>query len=254
MRLRQPAPPPDLARDTRRRATDLTARRRSLARRRWLRRMGVVALAAAVVAGLVWLVGFSSVLTARSVEVRGVGPAAAEQVAAAAAVPLGGPLVRLDTSAVEDRVSALAGVESVSVSRSWPHTVAVAITPRLPLARVPGPNGVTYVDRTGAVFPTAYVEVGRLPELRVSVTSATAPRRAEAVAVLEELPPWLSRQVVAVEARSPSDVVLVLRDQRTVRWGSAREDAFKARVVRVLLDGPGSGFDVSVPDRPVISR
>ena len=42
----------------------------------------------------------------------------------------------------------------------------------------------------------------------------------------------------------------VLRDGRTVLWGSADESALKAEVLVALLDGPGRTFDVSVPGQP----
>ena len=78
---------------------------------------------------LVWLVGFSSVLATRSVTVTGLGdPGEQAVVVAAAAVPIGTPLARVDTGGAVDRVaSGSRPWPSVSVSRSWPSTVVVSV-------------------------------------------------------------------------------------------------------------------------------
>ena len=55
---------------------------------------------------VVWLGWFSSVLTASKVEVHGVGAGASGRVRTVAKVPLGGPLMRVDTDAVAARLLA----------------------------------------------------------------------------------------------------------------------------------------------------
>jgi cell division protein FtsQ len=79
-----------------------------------------------------------------------------------------------------------------------------------------------------------------------------APARAAAVRVAGALSPEVLRRVGRIEASSPVEVRLVLRDGRLVGWGSAEQSDRKAAVLEVLLDTPATGYDVSVPDRPTL--
>jgi cell division protein FtsQ len=45
-------------------------------------------------------------------------------------------------------------------------------------------------------------------------------------------------------------ISLVLRDGRTVVWGSADESGLKAKVLAVLLRQRAQTYDVSVPGQP----
>jgi cell division protein FtsQ len=69
-----------------------------------------------------------------AVEVTGLVTVPEAEVLAAAAVQAGAPLAAVDTDAVATRVAALPPVESVHVGRSWPHTVTVTVTERVPVA------------------------------------------------------------------------------------------------------------------------
>ena len=114
--------------------------RRAASVRRRPRLLAVAGLVVLVV--LVWLVGFSSVLATRSVTVTGLGdPGEQEVVVAAAAVPIGTPLARVDTGGAVDRVAKIPTVASVSVSRSWPSTVVVSVQRKVPVLAVKNPQG-----------------------------------------------------------------------------------------------------------------
>src|SRR5689334_9194363 len=79
-------------------------RRRPKGRRVWpLVLVGVLVLA--LVGGLVWLVGFSSVLAAQRVDISGLKTLTRAEVTAKAAVPMGVPLARQDLSAVAARIA-----------------------------------------------------------------------------------------------------------------------------------------------------
>ena len=45
-------------------------------------------------------------------------------------------------------------------------------------------------------------------------------------------------------------ISLVLRDGRTVEWGSAEQSELKAEVLVPLLKRPAQRYDVSVPGQP----
>lgn len=58
-----------------------------------------------------------------------------------------------DTSPLEARVAALPQVASVSISRKLPGTLIVSVAENLPVALVPGPQGLEPVDSTGVPLP-----------------------------------------------------------------------------------------------------
>src|SRR5690348_7121146 len=116
--------------------------RRQFARRQWARRWlawrtGLVAaLALVVTVAVLWLLFFSSVFAVSKVQVAGNSVLSAGQVRKAAAVPMGQPLASVDLGAVAARVRTLTAVQSVEVSRSWPHAVRIDIQERAPVAVV----------------------------------------------------------------------------------------------------------------------
>ena len=97
----------------------------------WLRRTLVGVAVVAVLALLVtWLVAFSPLLGASTVQVQGATTLSDDQVRSAAAIADGTPLVRLDTAAVARRVEALPQVASARVTVAYPSTVTVTVLER----------------------------------------------------------------------------------------------------------------------------
>lgn len=225
-------------------------RPRPRVRGRWL----LPALAVLVVAGgLGYLLLGSPLLAAQRVQVAGTAALGVDEVVAAAGVPLGGPLLRVDTAEAAERVARLPEVARVRVSRSWPQTVRIEVLERVPVALRPAPDGPHRIDAAGVDFgPVA--ETGPplppLPELR----APDRPLAAAAAVVLTGLPAPLRDQVRAVTADSPENVRLVLADGRKVDWGSAADGPHKAAVLGVLLTQPGTVYDVSSPELPTIRR
>jgi cell division protein FtsQ len=202
-----------------------------------------------------------SVVTAAGAPVGGTGPDAPmlseQQLRDAAAVPLGGPLIAVDTDAVDARVAALPAVAAVDVVRDWPHTVSVQVVQRRPVAVVQTPRGPGLVDAAGAVFPGP-VAAG-LPGLVVAAPGPADPATLAGVAVLAALPGQVRDQILTVTAAAgpgggPGQVTLGLTEQREVRWGIAERSADKAAVLGPLLTQPGHLYDVTSPDLPTIKR
>ncbi len=228
-----------------------TARRRSVLRR------GLAGLVAAiVVAGLVWLLGFSPVFDVADVEIGGASPETLPAVRAAARVDPGTSLLWLDTSALDARVQTIPRVATVDVRRSLPHTVTVTVTEREPVAAVPMASGVALVDGTGFAYRTMPAPPPGIPRLLLGMglaASPSDPTTVAAVRVLGALPADLRGRVLELRAASPYDVSFTLDGNRTVRWGADADDARKAAVLGPLLTRPGSTYDVSTPDLPVVS-
>ena len=216
------------------------------------RRVVVVALTAAVLAGVaVWVVAFSSVLGVKTVRVDGAHIVAVADVRAAAGVPHGRPLLRLDTGAIARRVEQLPAVRSARVETSFPDTVVIHVTERTGVGYLKNGPRFVVVDADGVQFRTLRTRPPRLPLFAVpSGPQATASARAVA-GVAAALGPRVLRQVTSIEAFDPGAITLVLADGRIVHWGSADRSSDKARILPTLLTQPGQQFDVSNPDQVV---
>ncbi|MCW2791113.1 MAG: cell division protein FtsQ [Nocardioides sp.] len=233
-----------------------TARsRRRFARRQWARRwlawryVVAVLLLVALVAGTVWAVFFSSFLAVQGVRVDGLHDLRAGQVRAAADVPMGEPLARVDLDGIRRRVESLAGVRSADVTREWPDQVRVTVVERVAIAVVEIGGRIRGMDADGVVFRDYTQAPAGLP--RVQTSSGTrSDALQEAARVIAALPADLARIVDHVGVQTVDQIELVLRDGRVVVWGSADESSVKARVLAALLQHPARTYDVSVPEQP----
>lgn len=220
-------------------------------------------IAGLVVVGMLVGIGFgvrallySGLADVQDVQITGLATITSADVRRAAAVTTGGPLADVDTAAIAARVAALPSVATVSVGRSWPHTVTVAVVERVPVASVATPKGVALVDAGGVVYPGT--PGPGLPRLTFGAVGPDDPATRAAVTALATLPEAVRKQVqtvsVAVTAGAPGQVTFGLTDDRQVLWGTVERAADKAAVIVPLLTEPGHVFDVTSPDLPTIRR
>lgn len=233
--------------------------RRRFARRQWARRWlawrYVVAalLVIVLLVGGLWLVFFSSVLAVEGVDVEGTRGLADADVRVAAAVPTGDPLARVDLDAVRARVEALAMVRSADVTRQWPDRVLITVEERVAVAVVEIGGRIRGMDADGVVFRDYDRAPAGLPHVRTaSDTRGDALR--EAAQVIAALPDDIAEKVDHVSVATVDQIELVLRDGRTVVWGSAEDSEQKATVLAELLKLPGKTYDVSVPGNATIAN
>ena len=222
-------------------------RRRSRNRRTMLRRGLIGALVAVVSGALVWMVGFSSVLAARTVEVQGVTVVTAAEVESRGSVPLGTPLARVNTDHIAERVATLPAVQSVKVERRWPHTVAIVITERTGVIALAQGGSFRWADASGTLFhqtPT--------PGPGLVVVEAPNDQRilADLATVAQSLTDQLRGRLQKITATSPDTITLVLDQGQKVIWGSAAESTTKAQVATAMLGVKATVFDVSAPANP----
>jgi cell division protein FtsQ len=234
--------------------------RRSLTGRRLLvAGLALLALSAAVV----WVLYGSGLLRLTRVTATGADVLTQRQVVRAAQAPLGTPLVSVDTDALAARVRRrLPRVDSVTVTRSWPHTLEVHVAERQPVLVMKKGAKFEEVDADGVRFDT----VGNAPRgaLLLEFTPAkgavserftTTRLLREAAAVRASLPSGIAGQTLSMRLRSYDAVSLSLTGGRTVMWGSEEDAAAKARALTALLKAvPGARhFDVSAPTAPAAS-
>ncbi|MBN9104298.1 MAG: FtsQ-type POTRA domain-containing protein [Propionibacteriaceae bacterium] len=233
------------------RVTDATGRLELRARRdsrsRLLRAL-VVVLVVAVAGGLVYLVAFSPVLAAKAVAVTGTKVLTKQDVLAAAAVDVGTPLARVDTDAVAGRVAGLPPVAQVTVVRSWPDTLQIAVIERKARLAIPASSGYLIADASGVVFEAA----ASAPSSLVLVDAPATNREllADVGTVYSALSADTAAKVSRVEAETTDSIVLRLSDGSRVVWGSAEQSQLKSRVLDDLLPLGGQVFDVSAPAFP----
>ncbi len=208
--------------------------------------------------GLAWALLVSSLFDARSVQVVGTRELPVDEVRAAAAVPLGTPMLQLDTKGIQARVAAVPRVASVRVRSALDGTVWIELAERTPVAVVRRSDSTHLVDATGTDYAVVPVRPPGLPELRVARVGPRDAATVAALTVLTGLPEPLRAQVLVVAARSPADVVLRLDkgregNGREVRWGGVEQSDRKAAVLGPLLTQPGKIYDVSSPTLPTVA-
>lgn len=230
---------------------------------RGLVRLLLVLLLLVAAGGVVWLVGWSSVLSVQHMTVAGVDDevrdGVAEElrsdVAESAEVPIGMPLMRVDTGQVADRVRELPAVGDVEIRRSWPNTLTIEVEPREAAAAIRDGGTWWSVDHTGTLFNRSEAAPEGVPVLGAPVEESATLARSTGVAVLTGLPSSIEDMVERVEAESAADVRLTLDSGVTVVWGQAERAEEKARVLLELMDRQDeqpSAYDVSAPDTPAV--
>jgi cell division protein FtsQ len=230
--------------------------RRRFARRQWRRRwlawrpLLAVLLVLAVVGAGVYAVWFSSWLAVQEVQVSGTQTVSAAEIRARSGIDEGEPLVRVDVDGAERRIGALAVIRSVTVTRQWPHKVLISIQERVPIAVVEIGGRLRGMDADGVVFRDYKKAPPGLPRVQTAIGTTSAALK-EAAKVIAALPQDLSLLVDHVQVTTVDQISLVLKDGRTVIWGSADESATKAQVLATLLASVQvQVYDVSVPSKP----
>lgn len=246
-----PAPPASTGPDeeTVRIARKDFRKRRNAHRWRRVRLALLAVLLVGLVAAGVWVVFFSSYVTARDVDVTGTSSLGDRRIERVADVPTGTPLARIDLDAIRARVESIAAVRSAEVSRSWPHAVHIAVTERTAVAVVDQGQGLQGLDAEGVLFGTYATRPARLPLVEAPPDTADE-ALVEAGHVIGSLPSSIAGRVDTIEVSSVDKIELVLGSGRRVLWGSAEDSGQKAEVLAVLLKRPGQQIDVSVPGRP----
>ncbi|MFJ3923724.1 cell division protein FtsQ/DivIB [Streptomyces sp. NPDC090022] len=225
----------------------------------------LLSLAAAVLlaGGGSWVLYGSSWLRVEKVTTDGTRVLTPEQVLTAAEVPVGAPLVSVDTDEIEARLRGrLPRIDSVDVVRAWPHGIGLKVTERKPVLLIKKGANFIEVDASGVRFDTVAKAPAGVPLLELTAAQSPSARRFdeerllhEAVGIARDLPEPVARQTVQVKVASYDSVVLELAGGRRVVWGSAEQGAAKGRALTALLKAAPKAdhFDVSAPTAPAVS-
>lgn len=230
------------------------------------RRRTLVLLAVAVVllGGVTtWLLYGSDWLRVEKVRVRGTEVLRPAQVREVAAVPMGSPLISVDTGAMEKRLRAkLPRIASVHVERSWPNTISLNVTERQPELVLEKAGKFIEMDAEGVRFATVTKAPQGIPRLEMEAERSPSLRRfgeerlrRAAVEVAASLPAKVRADTRVLHVRSYDAITLELTGGRTVRWGSPEQGEAKATALTALMkaEREAEHFDVSAPGAPAAS-
>lgn len=206
------------------------------------------ALMLAVVLG--WLFYFSPAFKIQHVAISGEQTIGAADIRTAAQVPMGTPLIEADLGKVRARVEKIPSVASASVSRSWPQTVSITVTERVPVAVVSTGQGLQDIDAGGVVFGHLQARPKGLPLITLA-GSVDKSALVNAATVAASLPSSILSQVTSITVRTMDDIQLDMTGGRWIQWGNSDDSAIKAQVAADLLGQRAAHIDVSVPSNPV---
>jgi cell division protein FtsQ len=223
----------------------------------------IVLVAIVFVAVGIWVLHGSSWLRVERVRTSGTEVLTSGEVEAAAAVPMGSPLISVDTDAMEARLRhKLPRIDSVEVIRSWPHGIGLKVTERKPVLLIEKGAKFIEVDAKGVRFAVVDKAPEAVPLLELAVDQSASLRSfdagqllTEAVRVRGELPGNVAVVAKVITVRSYDFISLELSGGRTVVWGSAEEGEAKGRALTALMKAEPRArrFDVSAPTAPAAS-
>jgi cell division protein FtsQ len=159
---------------------------------------------------------------------------------------------------LHNAVSRFPTVASVSATTSFPHTLHVRVTERLPIAFVQIGGRRTAVSADGYLLAGATFDDKALPRIEEAVPRGArlADEAAAQAAILGATPEPLRERITSSSwNEDDGGVVVQLENGPEIRFGDGSRAADKWSAAVAVLSGPDRGspsyLDVSVPERPV---
>jgi cell division protein FtsQ len=217
-----------------------------------------IALVALIFGGGSYVLGWSSLLTVRSIEIFGAPTKESEtSINRSIDLEIGEKLARVDPRSLSARLSANSWIQSSKISRNWLNgKVEISITPRVPVAlyTAPGQPQVA-LDASGKTFNSPAEFSKELP--KVSATSVAS--GLAAIKVFTELPKEFSDGIDRLSAARPTNLliygVFAGQDLRII-WGDGLDTDLKIKVINELLKLPENKsirmIDVTAPHAPIV--
>lgn len=204
-------------------------------------------LAVLAVIGAIWgLVALwqAPIFTVDRVDVTGTQHLSKSDVLALAAVPSGATLLRLPSNDIASRIEASPWVAQTHLSRRFPHTLAIIVVERVPVAMVEAGSAGQWlvsgdghwITRRSTEATGALVVIRDVPSLVPqlgAVTNSTELKNALLVAT--GISQQTRRRLQHISAASVEKTVLLLKNQVQVFVGSAEDIAKKDLIANSIL-------------------
>ncbi len=245
-------------------ARNLTARSAAVrAQRRERRRSVIIVLVAITVASTAGLALIRSpLLDIDRVEVTGVSDVGVADVVAAAAIPMGSPILDLEVEAVAARVEQIPEVRAATVGRQLDGTVTIVVTEREPTMALKTADGYVLVDDDGRqVRVTAEPPDGFLPVIGLQATGRPGdpapPGSTSVLRLMAQITPPV-RAAVSEVIVTGDELALGLIDGGRAVLGQDEELEAKVISLETLLLSVDlrcvHEIDLTVPSAPAVSR
>lgn len=240
---------------------DRLAEKRAIETHDRTRRRILWAALVVLVAGMIWLFGFSKVfsLDLDQVRVSGATEYVTEQeVLDAISSQSGVPLTRVSLGKVNDDVLALKNVKSATQTRRWPNGVSITIQERVPVAAVPSDGKYELLDIDAVEVSQVSKAPKGLPIIKIPNTGENQKTLATALEILDALPADLLTEIGSITASSQDNIVFKLRDGLSVQWGNSSDTELKIEVLAKLRPiakkAEKKTIDLSAPTFPIIRK
>lgn len=210
-------------------------------------------IVAGVLAGLLLIAGVlyaAPVLTINAFNVTGTQRLTPEQVTEASGLHEGDNLLRISARDAAAGVAALPWADSVTVSRTFPHTVDIEVRERVAVAFVDAPDGPHLIDAQGREFVVETPPPGavRIVGLSRDDEGAAARGRDMAVAIVAAIPDDVRPTIAEIGVADGFNAILKMHDGRTVEWGANEDNANKALALQTVLKMEGQRWNISNPE------
>lgn len=233
------------------------------AERRHRRRSVIIVLVAITAASVTGLAIIRSPLLAiDAVEVRGTAEVDPATVIAAAAVPIGSPILDLEAEVIAARVESIPAVRQAGIQRRLDGTVTIVVTEREPTMALKTPVGYVLVDDDGRqVRVSSEPPDGFLPVIGLQATGRPGdpapPGSTSVLRLMDELTPPV-RAAVSEVIVTGDDLALRLIDGGRAVLGQDADLEAKVISLETLLLSVDlrcvHEIDLTVPSAPAVSR
>jgi cell division protein FtsQ len=194
-----------------------------------------------------WSLYQSKWFIAQEVTIVGNSRLTAEQINAAAAVPIGNSLMSINTAAISEQLQALPEIKVATVERGWPHAILINVTERTPIAVAATVSGYNLIDAEGlnagtvTAVPPGLLVISAQPDSRAMTN---------AIKALAEIPAeWA---ITGLSAPTQDSVVATLGNGVVVTLGSGEQAGDKVEVAQALMEKGYTVINVSAPDAPTV--
>ena len=233
-------------------------------------RIRILFLVTSILGGLIYVLGWSSLLTIQAVEIKGTNQGnliSAQLLAGRSNLVLGEPLARINPKHEENLITDLEWVKQTEVSRNWwTREVQVLVTPKIPIAifKIAGAASTNprYLASDGTDFssPQNFSNLATISLIN-NGQNLVGQRRIIA-GFVASLPADLIPGLENLEITKKGEVIMATKLRKPalrINWGSSNsseEILIKSNVLKDLLDLPENKkityVDLTVANAPIV--
>ena len=203
----------------------------------------------------IYILGWSSLLTVKSVVVLG-APTRQDRELLAKEISIGDRLARIDTNALESALDKYSWLRESSLEKNWfKGKVTIKVKTRIPIASY----GDAFLDSSGKLFTLPHRERFRVP----IILATTAESRKFASTLISNLPNSFRKYVTRLSVDGMQSATLTVEDTSqvpvrriAVKWGDFASTLLKIAVYQSLLALPENSkismMDLSAPHAPIV--